>query len=64
MASSLVGQTFLVHGGRSAIAMIVERESLGWCYCKSLDLQQAARWPSDAVRRALREQGKDPGPDA
>jgi hypothetical protein len=53
---SLVGQTFLARLGRHAVAMIVEKEELGWCYGKSLDLQHTGRWPSDAVRREVARQ--------
>ena len=62
----LVDATFMVRGPhRRPVAMIVEKVELGWCYCKSLDLQHVGRWPTDAVERALAEQGKavPPEPD-
>jgi hypothetical protein len=53
---SLKGQTFLVRHENRAVAMLVERDELGWCFCKSLDLEHVGRWPSDAVRREIQRQ--------
>jgi hypothetical protein len=53
---SLKGQVFLVRHENWAVPMLVERDELGWCYCKSLDLEYVRRWPSDAVRREIQRQ--------
>jgi len=49
----LVGRTFLAGRGRRPNPMLVERVIGGQAYCRSLDLRWVARWPVDAVTRAL-----------
>lgn len=49
----LVGRTFLAGRGGRPTPMLVERVIGGQAYWRSLDLRWAARWPVDAVTRAL-----------
>jgi hypothetical protein len=49
----LVGRTRLAGRGGRPIPMLVERVIAGQTCCRSLDLRWVARWPVDAVTRAL-----------